>query len=332
VGLVVATALTLPVRPSTAQTSIKFTLGGPIEGPVAPFLVAQDRGYYREQELVVQIEQDATVLEPIVKVASGAAQMGIADINALIRWRDQQPNAPVRPIFIVYNQAPYAIIARKSRGIAVPKDLVDKRLGAPVGSATSAQWPLFAKLNGIDLGKVKVEPVGIPVREPMLAAGQIDAVTAFAFRSFIDLRERGVPVDDLLVWRMYEYGVRLYGNAIIVNGKFASEQPQAVRGFLTAVVAGLNDTVRRPAGAIGSVISRNESAGREVELARLGMAIRENILTPDVRAHGYGNVDPARLQLGLEQLTLVQPFKTPPTPAQAFDPSFLPPEEVRRVN
>ena len=329
-GVVIATAVMLLARPAAAQT-LKFTLGGPIEGPTAPFLVAQDKGYYQRHGLVVEIEKGATVLEPIVKVASGAAALGIADINALWRWQDQNPAPMVRPIFIVYNQAPYAIIARKSRGIAVPQDLVGKRLGAPAGSATSTQWPLFARLNNIDLSKVTVEPVGIPVRDPMLAAGQIDAITAFAFRSFIDLRDRGVPADDLLVWRMYEYGVRLYGNAIIVNNKFATEQPEAVRGFLDAVVNGLKDTVANPRAAIDSVIARNEVAKREVELARLRMAIRENILTPDVRAHGYGSVDPARLQLALDQLAMTQKFKTAPTLSQAFDSSFLPPEAVRRA-
>ena len=331
VGVVIATAATLLLRPALAQTTVKFTLGGPLEGPTAPFLVAQDKGYYQRNGLVVEIEQDATVLEPIVKVASGAAVLGIADINALWRWRDQNPTPTVRPIFIIYNQAPYAIIARKSRGIAVPKDLVGKRLGAPAGSATSAQWPLFARLNDIDASKVTVEQVGIPVRDPMLAAGQIDATTAFAFRSFIDLRDRGVPADDLLVWRMYEYGVRLYGNAIIVNDKFATEQPQAVRGFLAAVLQGLKDTVANPGAAIEAVMARNEVAKKEVELARLRMAIRENILTPDVRAHGYGSVDPTRLQLALDQLALTQKFKTAPTPSQAFDSSFLPPEAARRV-
>ena len=330
-GLVIATAVTLLVRPAAAQTLTKFTLGGPIEGPIAPVLVAQDRGYYRQHGLTVEIEKAATVLEPIVKVAAGEFAMGIADINALIRWQDQNSAAAVRPVFIFYNQAPYAIIARKSRGIAVPKDLVGKKLGAPAGSASGAQWPLFAKLNDIDVSKVKVEPVGIPVRDPMLAAGQIDAITAFAFRSFVDLRDRGVPVDDLMVWRMYEYGVRLYGNAIIVNGKFASEQPQLVRGFLEAVLKGLKDTVAKPETAVESVIARNEVAKKEVELTRLRMAIRENILTPDVRAHGYGSVNPARLQLALEQLALTQKFKTPPVPEQVFDSSFLPPDALRRV-
>jgi len=265
-------------------------------------------------------------------VASGTFQIGVADSNLLMRWRDQNPAAPVKPVFIVYNRAPYAIIARKSRGFAVPKDLEGKRLGAPTGSASSAQWPLFAHLNGIDPAKVKIESVGIPVRDPMLAAGQIDAITAFAFRSYIDLKDRGVPVNDLVVWRMMDYGLQVYGNAIIVNDKFATENPQAVAGFLAAFLRGLRDTVADPAAAVASVVRRNEVARREVELERLRMALRENILTPEVRANGFGGVDAARLQTAIDQQALIFKFKAKPTPAQAFDASFLPPAEERKLN
>ena len=102
-----------------------------------------------------------------------------------------------------------------------------------------AQWPIFVQANGIDASKVKIENVGFPVREPMLQSGQVDAITGFSFSSFINLKIEGVPVDDIVVMLMADYGVNLYGNAIIVNPKFAAEKPEAVKGFLRAFVKGL---------------------------------------------------------------------------------------------
>jgi NitT/TauT family transport system substrate-binding protein len=331
-ALAVASAVMSTIRPAAAQTTIRFTLDGPIEGPVAPYLVAQDQGYYQRHGLTVRVEVAANALEPITRVASGDFQMGVADLNLVMRWRDQNSNGPVRPIFIVYNRAPYAVIGRKSRGLSVPKDLDGKRIGVPTASASAAQWPLFARLNDIDPAKVRVEQVGIPVREPMLAAGQVDAITAFAFRSFVDLKDRGVPENDLLVWQMPDFGLLAYSNAIIVNDRFATENPEAVTGFLAALLRGLQDTVADPSAAIASVVQRAEVARREVELERLRMALDENILTPEVRANGFGGVDTARLQAAIDQQALVFRFKTKPSPAQAFDASFLPPAEERRVN
>ena len=81
--------------------------------------------------------------------------------------------------------------------------------------------------NSIDASKVKIENVGFPVREPMLAAGQVDAITGLSFSSFIDLKDKGVPVDDIAVLLMADYGVELYGSAIIVNSTFAAEHLDA---------------------------------------------------------------------------------------------------------
>lgn len=331
-ALLVAFAAVVTAGPAAAQTTIRFTLAGPFEGPAAPYLVAADKGYYQRNGLNVRIDPAASAQESITRVASGDYQMGVADLNLVMRWRDQNQGDQIKPVFIVFNRPPYAIIARKSRGLTVPKDLEDKRLGAPAASASAAQWPLFARLNGIDAAKVKVEAVGIPVRDPMLAAGQIDAITGFSFRSYIDLKDRGVPRNDILLWRMTDFGVLGYSDAIVVNGKFAAENPQAVASFLAAFLRGLKDTAANPAAAIASVIQRNEVDRREVELERLRMAWRENIVTPEVRANGFGGVDLSRLQAAIDQQALIFKFKAKPTPELAFDASFLPPAADRKLN
>ena len=209
--------------------------------------------------------------------------MGFADINALISYRDQNPAAPVKAVFMVYNKPPFAIVARKSRGITEPKQLEGKKLGAPPTGTTVGEWPLFAKLNDIDAAKVTVENIAIPVRAPMLAAGQLDAALGFSFRVYVDLKDRGVPVDDIVLMPMANYGLKLYGNAIIVNPKFAAEKPEAVKAFLRAFLKGLKETIRRPADAVETVVKRDDSPSKEVELERLRMAIRDNIVTPEVR-------------------------------------------------
>ncbi len=326
----------LAANPAAAQTAVKVTLEGIFRGPSAPFLVAQDRGYYKAEGLDVTIDAAGpaaagTTSDPISRVASGAYDLGLADINALIKYRDQNPAAPIKALFMVYNKPPYAIIARKSRGIAKPKDLEGKKLGAPADTA-SAQWPLFAKLNDIDASKVTIENVALPVREPMLAAAQVDAVTGISFLSYIDLKDRGVPVDDLVVLPMADYGLQLYGDAIIANPKFVSENPQAVKAFLHAFLKGLKDTIRDPAHAVDSVIKRNETAKKELELERLRMAIRDNIVTAEVKANGLGGVDPTRLANAIEQLGLTFKFKAKPVGPDIFDPAFLPAAAERRVN
>lgn len=329
-ALIAATAG--PASAQTADTQIRFSLDGRVEGPSALFLLPLDRGYYKNESLNVSMDDAANSFEPIGRVASGSYEMALADINAVIRFRDQNPTAPIRVVFMVYNRPPFAIVGRKSRGIGDPKSLEGKRLGAPPLTSTVQQWPIFAKLNEVDPTKVTLEPIAMPVRIPMLAAGQLDAALGYSFRLFVDLKDRGVPVGDIIQLQMPDYKLKLYGAAIIVNSKFATEQPEAVRKFLRATVRGFRDTIRNPTTAVEPVLRREEFAKKDVEVERLRMAIRENVVTPEVRANGFGAVDPVRLEEALSQMALGYTFKARPKADAVFDASFLPPAAERRAN
>ena len=68
-----------------------------------------------------------------------------------------------------------------------------------------------------------------------------------------------------------------------------------------------------------------------MELERLRMAIRDNILTPEVRTNGYGGVDIRRFEQAIDQIGLAYKFKAKPSVADIFDPSFLPPADQRWI-
>ena len=325
-------AAALATGATAAETAIKFSLFR-YEGPAAPFLLPLDKGYYKSEGLDVSFATAPGSLEPIDRVASGDYDMGFADINTLIKLRDAKPGTPVKAVFMVYNRPPFAVIGRKSRGISTPKDLEGKKIGAPTADAAFAQWPIFVQANGIDASKVTIENVSFPVREPMLAAGQVDAITGYSFSSFVNLKDKGVPVNDIVVLLMADYGVNLYGNAIMVNLKFAAEHPDAVKGFLRAFLKGLKESMKSPATAVDSVLRRNDAATKAIELERLNMAIRENIVTPEVKANGYGGIDSARFAGAIDQIGLTYKFKAAkPKPEDIFDASYLPSAAERKAN
>ena len=251
----------LHARPA-AQTPVRFTLDWRFEGPAAPFTVALDKGYFKAEGLDVTIDPAAGSREPISRVGSGTYDMGFGDINSLVRFRDENPSGrrqggddPLRPAALRHRRPPQPRHYARAR-----EPRTAHGFGAPAADAAYAQWPIFKAVNKIDETEwaMRIENVGFPVREPMLAQGEVDAVFGFAMTSYINLKSRGVPADDIVVMLMSEHGVDLYGNAVLVSQKFAAEKPEAVKGFLRALAKGLRDTIADPGAAVDTVLKRNE--------------------------------------------------------------------------
>ncbi|MEO0819146.1 MAG: ABC transporter substrate-binding protein [Pseudomonadota bacterium] len=327
-GFLFAAAVCLSATAAAAQTAMPFALDWKFEGPAAPYTVAVDEGFFAEAGLEVTIEEGKGSLAAIPKVATGAFPVGFADINSLMRFLDQNPGAPVAAVMMVYDKPPFAVVGRASQGVRAPADLEGRKLGAPPPDGAWAQFPIFAAENGLDTHAITVEPVGFPTREPMLAQGEVDAVTGFSFSSTLNLIRLGVPEDDISVLLMADYGVRLYGNAIIVNTDFAEANPEAVTGFLTGIAKGWKRAIEAPETAIASLLKRNPAADAALEQRRLLLAVEANVLTDYVRANGMGKIDPERFAAAIEQTRTVYEFQNEPDPAVIFDARYLPGDDV----
>jgi len=315
-----------------ADTAIRFALDWRFEGPAAPYFVAIDKGYYKDEGLDVTIDAGASSVEPINRVATATYQMGFADINSLIKYRDNSKNPPVRAVMMVYDTPAFSIVTLKDKGITKPKDLEGKVLGAPAPDGAYAQWPIFVDANGIDASKVRIENIGFPVREPMLAQGRVDAITGFWFSSFMNLKANGVKDEDIVVLLLRDYGVDLYGNAILANPEFMKNHPEAVKGFVRATIKGIQDTIKDPESAIDSLMKRNAIANRDVELQRLKMSLERNFVTDDVKNNGLGDVDMQRLEKSIEQIGLTFDYTNKPKAGDIFTAEFLPAREERLVD
>ena len=309
---------------SYADTKIPFTLDWKFEGPSAPFFNAIDKGYFKDAGLDVEISPGKGSLDAIPKVATGSFPLGFADINSLIKFLDQNPGAPVTAIMMIYDKPPFAVIGRKSLGIKSPADLPGSVLGAPPPDGAWAQFPSFAKANGLDMNKIKVEPVGFPTREPMLAEGKVSSVTGYSFSSFLNLVRLGVPEDDITTILMADHGLKLYGNAIIVNTDFASSNAKVVKSFLGAVGKGWKDAVSNPSSAIEALVKRNPAADKNLEERRFNLALSGNVMTDYVLKNGMGNIDKARFEAAIAQLSETYKYKTKPDSKLYFTDVYLP--------
>jgi NitT/TauT family transport system substrate-binding protein len=317
-----------PVPPAEL-TDVSFTLDWAVQGPQAPFLVALDHGYYAAEGLNVTVDRGFGSADAVSKVASGAYDLGYADINSMIEFDVANPDEAVIAVAIVLNYAPFSIITLEGAGIETVEDLEGRTLGAPAGDAPRRLFPAFADAVGIDADSVDWISMDPPLREPLLIQGEVEAISGFYFTSYLNLTAAGVDPDEIIAFLYSDYGLELYGNAVIVPPATLEENPELVRSFLRALTAAWHDTLDDPAGAIDILKTVDPLIDEDVELERLMLAIENNMLTPDVEEFGFGDATTERLEAGIALVVEAFGLEDTPAPDAVFDGSFLPPLEDR---
>ena len=327
--LFLVTALSAAVLAATSaahaqNTPIKFQLDWRFEGPAALFLTPAAKGYFKDAKLDVTVDAGNGSGGTVTRVASGAYDMGFADMAALMEFHANNADAPNKPVAVmmVYNDTPASVMVLKKSGIKNPADLSGKKFGAPVFDAGRRAFPIFAKANAIS--NVTWTAMDPALRETMLIRGDIDAITGFTFTSLLNLEARGVKAADVVVLPYPNYGVKLYGNVIIASPKMVKENPAAIKAFLAAFAKGAKDVIANPAAAIADVKARDGIVNPELETRRLKLAIDSVINSPNARAEGFGQVNGARLSLMASQVSDAFNTKTRVNPEAVWNASFLP--------
>jgi NitT/TauT family transport system substrate-binding protein len=253
--------------------------------------------------------------------------MGFADIAALLEFLAQNqhlPQARIQAVYMMYSDSPAAVFVLKKSGITAPAGLNGKVMGAPVFDAGRRAFPIFAKANGLDASKFKWQSMDPPLRETMLARGDVEAITGFSFTSRLNLEARGAKTDEIVVMPYAAHGVKLYGNVIIASPKLLKENPAAVKGFLKAFAKGAREVMANPDAAIDYVKARDGIINVDLEKRRLRLAIDSVVASADARAEGFGQVVPGRLALMASQVSDAFTTKTRVDPNAVWTDAFLP--------
>jgi NitT/TauT family transport system substrate-binding protein len=334
---VAATALLLAPAMSVAQgtpTKIKFQLDWRFEGPAALFLLPAAKGYFKQEGLDVTVDAGNGSAGTVNRVASGAYDMGFADVAAMIEFlanNANNPGARMQAVYMLYDSTPASVFALKKSGITKPSDLNGRTLGAPVFDAGRKAFPIFVKANGLDAGKIKWLSMDPPLRETMLVKGEVDAITGFYFTTLLNLNARGIKDEDIVSMKFPDHGVKLYGNSVIVSEKFAKENPKAVQAFLRALNRGVKEVIANPDAAIQFVKERDALIDVALETRRLKLAIDVAVATPEARKNGLGAIERTRFAATLADVASAYSLKTTPEVDGLFTTSFLPPAADRAI-
>lgn len=205
--------------------------------------VALDKGYFKENNLDVQIIQPSNVW-PEQAVAGGTAQFGISFQGSLTKYVVKE-NAPLIAIAAIIPHDTSGFIWLKDSGIKSPKDWEGKRYGGWGGSSEKAMIAYIMKHYGGNPDTVQMIQLGVFDQITGLVKKLYDFTWIFYGWEGIDAQIRGL---DFTFFDIKEHYPDLdhYSPIFITNKEYAKEHPEIVRAFVDAVYKGYTYAAQHP--------------------------------------------------------------------------------------
>jgi NitT/TauT family transport system substrate-binding protein len=230
---VLALAVSAPV--AAQGTKFPFRLNWTLYGEHAPFFVARDKGFYREEGLEVEIQEGSgsTTVAQLVANASNP----VAYVDAATMMRGVGAGMPIKAVGVTLQQSPMSFIYRADA--ARPTKIAEikgSRIAITAGDASLAIFTAFMGKLGMKVEDVQMITVANPAaKEQAVLSKQADALLGY----FMDQGPRmQLQTGVKMGWtRLYDMaGVTTLSSAIIANNDWMKDakNQETLRKFLRA--------------------------------------------------------------------------------------------------
>ncbi len=309
-------------RPALAQTRLRdvtMRLDWVFQGPNAGFMVAHQKGFYKEAGLNVDIGPGKGSGSTAQLVASKATQFGFAD--GFVVGNSVSKGLSIRTVAGIYRRNPTGVVVLADSDIKSPKDLEGKSIAITPGSAQFQQWPAFVKGCGLDAAKIRVisiDPAGTP---PALITGQVPAIAGFVQGQAPSVEIRGGKKTRAFWYA--DCGVTAVSNGIVVHTDFLKEEPELIRTFVAASLKGFLYARAHPDELVAAVKTFSPTVEPAIVLREAELSW-ENWVTPNTAGKPLGWMSDKDWEQTVEVLKAYGGVTGPLEASQLFTNEFVP--------
>jgi NitT/TauT family transport system substrate-binding protein len=226
---------------------------------------------------------------------------------------------------MIYDKPPFAIVGRKSLGVKRPPTWKARSGRAAARRRLGAVPDLRRRNRHRRRARSPSSPWAFR-RASRCSPKARCSGDGLQLHLVLNTMRLGVPEEDMSVMLMADYGVALYGNAIIVNTDFAAE-PRRGDGLPATPwprAGWTRSPIPKPRSPASSRATRRR---RGAGIARLQLALEDNVVTDWVKANGMGNIDPDRFANAIEQIAMTYEFTRPRPTRRCISPTSICPTD-----
>ncbi len=288
---------------AVAQDKLIFSLQWIANGNNFGVFAAKEQGLYRNANLEVDVQRGYGSGETAKRVATGVADMGIADAASVIVGRSS--GLKVKQVASLYERPPDAIFFIKGNRINSPKDLEGRTIGATAGEATVNLLPVFAANAGFDNKKMEIINLSPSAKYASLVAKTVDSIVGFvneepAIQSAA--QKTGLEVGRFV---FSDYSIDYYSLGIIASDDMIAKRPDLVRRVALATMQGYASAIKNPQAAADDFVKNYPESSRSIALQQWNAAL-PLILTDRTRKNGLGPIEKDKM---LATINLVAKFQ-----------------------
>ena len=238
--LTLAAAFALLAQPALAADKLTLILDWFVNPDHAPIIVAQEKGFFTEEGLELEVVAPADPSDPPKLVAAGQADLAITYQPQL--HLQVHEGLPLKRIGTLIATPLNCLLVKADGPVQQIADLKGNKIGYSVSGVEDALVSAMLKNAGLTLADVEMVNVNWSL-SPALIAGQVDA-TIGAYRNF-ELTQMRLENAEGRCFFVEEQGVPTYDELIFVANP-ANMDADTNRRFLHAVERGAQYMVNHP--------------------------------------------------------------------------------------